>query len=248
MKSPITAILIDDEFSALKGLQQKLDKNHAEVEILNTFQQPEEAIKYLTKHKPDLVFLDIQMPRITGFELLAALKEIKFQFIFVTAYNEFALNALKVSAVDYILKPVDDDDLSMALSKAKKNIIEKENTTQQKKIIKLLSKTISTNNKIVIPTASGLSFIPQEDVLHLEGYEGYTKFHLVNGEEILSSYNLGKFEKKLDPQLFFKCHKSHIIQLGKVRYLENEGYILLENKKRIPISRANKKIFLDFFK
>ncbi len=247
MKSSISAILIDDEFSALKGLQQKLHKNFPEIEILNTFQQPEKAIEALQQKQPDLVFLDIQMPRMTGFELLTKLKNIDFQIIFVTAYNEYALEALKVSAVDYVLKPVDGDDLIIAVNKALKLIEEKQTNAHQANLVKLLSKTVLNNDKIVIPTTTGLSFITQEEILHLEGYDGYTKFHLSTGETIISSYNLGKFEKKLNPNLFFKCHKSHIIQITRVRNLENEGYILLENKQRVPISKTNKKLFLEFF-
>lgn len=247
MKSSISAILIDDEFSALRGLQQKLHKNFPEIEILNTFQQPEKAIEALQQKQPDLVFLDIQMPRMTGFELLTKLKNIDFQIIFVTAYNEYALEALKVSAVDYVLKPVDGDDLIIAVNKALKLIEEKQTNAHQANLVKLLSKTVLNNNKVVIPTTTGLSFITQEEILHLEGYDGYTKFHLSTGETIISSYNLGKFEKKLNPNLFFKCHKSHIIQIARVRNLENEGYILLENKQRVPISKTNKKLFLEFF-
>ncbi len=247
MKSSISAILIDDEFSALRGLQQKLHKNFPEIEILNTFQLPEKAIEALQQKQPDLVFLDIQMPRITGFELLTKLKNIDFQIIFVTAYNEYALEALKVSAVDYVLKPLDDDDLIIAVNKALKLIEEKQTNAHQANLVKLLSKTILNNNKIVIPTTTGLSFITQEEILHIEGYDGYTKFHLSTGETIISSYNLGKFEKKLNPNLFFKCHKSHIIQIAKVRNLENEGYIILDNKQRVPISKTNKKLFLEFF-
>ncbi|MCF6308269.1 MAG: LytTR family DNA-binding domain-containing protein [Flavobacteriaceae bacterium] len=247
MTSKVTAILVDDEFSALKGLQQKLVKNIPEIEIISTFQQPEDAIKYLQHSQPDLVFLDIQMPRITGFELLAKLKKVDFQIIFVTAYNEFAINALESSAVGYILKPVDSEDLTIVVTKAINIIKKKKNIDSQTNLIKLLSKTLVNSNKIVVPTQTGMSFISQKDIFHLEGYEGYTKFHLASGEEIVSSYNLGKFKKKLNPNLFFKCHKSHIIQIDKVSHFINEGYIILENNQRVPISRNNKKIFLELF-
>lgn len=98
-----------------------------------------------------------------------------------------------------------------------------------------------------MPTSKGMSFIPQEEVMHLEGYEGYTKIHLTNTSIITSSYNLGKFEKLLSSK-FFKCHKSHIINLEKVRHFENEGYVVLENDYRVPISKTNKKAFLSLFK
>ncbi len=241
-----TAILVDDEVSALKGLQQKIEKLFPEIEILNAFQKPEEAIRAIKEKQPDILFLDIEMPRMSGFELLSALTEINFQVIFVTAYSEYALDALKQSAIDYVLKPVDNEELTNAINKALEVIKLKHQNENNTKLIEMLTEIITNTNKIIIPTAKGLSFIPQDDVLHLEGYEGYTKFHLTNNTEIVSSYNLGKFEKSLS-SIFFKCHKSHIINIEKVRSFENEGYIVLEGEYRVPISKANRKVFLDLF-
>ncbi|WP_290697245.1 LytTR family DNA-binding domain-containing protein [Lacinutrix sp.] len=246
MKTQLTAILIDDEISNLKGLEQKLGKLFPDIIIQHTFQKPEEAIKYLCKSQPSLVFLDIEMPRINGFELLTKLKEINFQIIFVTAYSEYAIEAFKQNAVDYILKPIDNQDLVVAVDKAKAFIKAKTDAVSNHKLVSLLSENISSNNKIIVPTAKGMSFIPKEEVMHLEGYEGYTKIHLTNNTTIISSYNLGKFEKLLCIK-FFKCHKSHIVNLEKVRHFENEGYLVLENRQRVPISRANKKEFLNIF-
>ena len=243
----ITAILIDDEFSALRLLQQKVEKLFPEISILATFQKPEEAIEFIKLRKPHILFLDIQMPRINGFELLAALDGLNFQVIFVTAYNEYALAALKKSAIGYVLKPVDDEQLQEAVSKAIAAIDQSMQLESNNKLIEILTDTISNKNKIIVPTAKGLSFIPQDEVLQLEGYEGYTKFHLSNKTELLSSYNLGKFEGFLG-KVFFKCHKSHIVNLEKVRSFENEGYLVLENGNRVPISKANKKAFLELFK
>jgi len=243
----ITTILVDDEFTALKGLQQKVEKLFPEITVVGAFQKPKEALKAIQQKNPDILFLDIQMPGMTGFELLSALNELHFQVIFVTAYNEYALKALKQSAVDYVLKPVDDYDLKHAVSKALEGIAQKQQSESNEKLIHILSEAITNTNKIIVPTSKGLSFIPQQEVFHIEGYEGYTKFHLIDKSEILSSYNLGKFEKALG-NIFFKCHKSHIINLEKVRSFENEGYLVLENDYRVPISKANRKIFLNLFK
>lgn len=243
----LTAILIDDEFSALKLLQQKVEKLFPKISILATFQKPEEAIEFIKKQKPHLLFLDIQMPRINGFELLSALDGLNFQVIFVTAYNEYALEALKKSAIGYVLKPVDDEQLQEAVYKAIASIEQSMQLESNTKLIEILTDTISSKNKIIVPTAKGLSFIPQDEVLHLEGYDGYTKFHLSNKTELLSSYNLGKFERFLG-KVFFKCHKSHIVNLEKVRSFENEGYLVLENGNRVPISKVNKKAFLELLR
>ncbi|WP_452220966.1 LytR/AlgR family response regulator transcription factor [Lacinutrix salivirga] len=241
-----TAILIDDEISNLKGLEQKLGKLFPDLVIQHSFQKPEDAIKALETEQPDLVFLDIEMPRINGFELLSKLQTVNFQVIFVTAYSEYAIEAFKQNAVDYVLKPIDDSDLVIAVNKALTIINTKTEVEKNHKLVGLLSETITSNHKIIVPTQKGMSFIPKEEVLHLEGYEGYTKIHLLNDTTIISSYNLGKFEKLLCNK-FFKCHKSHIVNLEKVRHFENEGYLVLENTQRVPISRANKKAFLKLF-
>ncbi|AUC77034.1 LytR/AlgR family response regulator transcription factor [Olleya sp. Bg11-27] len=246
MSAP-TAILIDDEISNLKGLEQKIGKLFPELVILNTFQKPEDAISALQNNQPDIVFLDIEMPRINGFDLLAQLNVIDFQIIFVTAYSEYAIEAFKQNAIDYVLKPIDDADLIVAVKKAISVIKTKVDIDSNHKLVNLLSSTLSNNNKIIVPTAKGMSFIPQEEVMHLEGYEGYTKIHLINDTTITSSYNLGRFEKLLNAT-FFKCHKSHIINLEKVRHFENEGYVVLDNEYRVPISKTNKKAFLGLFK
>ncbi len=243
----MTALLVDDEISSLKLLQQKVRKLFPELDILGIFQIPEDAIKFIKKTPPDILFLDVQMPRMNGFEFLSSLKVIEFQVIFVTAYSEYALKAFKQSAVDYILKPIEDHELQIAINKAFKIIELKEQHENHTKLIDILTETITGNNKLIIPTIKGLSFIPQDEVIHLEGYDGYTKIHMVLGGEIVSSYNLGKFEKTLK-KVFFKCHKSHIVNLEKVRSFENEGYLVLENDNRVPISKANKKAFLKMFR
>ncbi|WP_298427259.1 LytTR family DNA-binding domain-containing protein [uncultured Kordia sp.] len=243
----LTTILIDDEISNLKGLAQKIGELFPAIEIIATFQKPEDAVKALKKAQPDLVFLDIEMPRINGFELLAKLKEIQFQVIFVTAYSEYAIDAFKQNAIDYVLKPIDDEDLIIAVNKAITAIQTKNDLENNSRLVNLLTNTITHSNKIIVPTPKGLSFIPEEEVMHLEGYDGYTKIHLINTTILTSSYNLGKFEKLLNPK-FFKCHKSHIVNLEKVRHFENEGYLVLDTEERIPISKANKKAFLEFFR
>lgn len=242
----LTAVLIDDEVSNLKGLAQKLGKLFPEIEITHTFQKPEDAVKTLQIEQPDLVFLDIEMPRINGFDLLSQLSNIQFQVIFVTAYSEYAIEAFKQNAIDYVLKPIDNADLTVAVDKAITVISEKSELNNSHKLVNLLTGALADNKKIIIPTSKGLSFIPQEEVIHLEGYEGYTKIHLINTTTITSSYNLGRFEKLLST-VFFKCHKSHIINLEKVRHFENEGYVVLENEYRVPISKTNRKAFLKVF-
>ena len=239
-------LFVDDELSALNGLQQKVRRFYPSFEIIGAFQKPKEAIAFIIENPPDILFLDIEMPNINGFELLNNIPENTAEVIFVTAYNQYALEAFKKNAVDYILKPIANDELQNAVDKTIKRLTYRKVGDVQENLAKLLKQNLSKGSKIVIPTQKGMSFIPQEEVMHIEGDEGYTKIHLTDGAQILSSYNLGKFEKILVDR-FFKCHRSHIVNLDFVRGFENEGYILLQNYKRVPISRANKKLFLEFF-
>ncbi len=241
----VKAILVDDEIFNLKGLEQKIEKLFPEIEISGCFQKPEEAIEAINKTPPDILFLDIQMPRINGFELLEKLNVLNFQIIFVTAYSEYAIEAFKKSAIDYVLKPIDTNDLKIAIDKALQIIELKKEHESNLKLVGFLSDTISQSTKLIIPTTKGISFIEQNNILALEGYQGYTKIHLLDSETIVSSYNLGKFEKQLNTQ-FFKTHKSHIVNLSYVKHFENEGYIVLKNELRVPIAKANKKEFLSF--
>lgn len=247
MNSRTKAILVDDEVSNLKGLQKKIENLFKDIEVIAAVQTPERAIEIIESHKFDILFLDIEMPRIDGFELLSRVDNIDFQVIFVTAYSEYAVEAFKKSAVDYILKPIDDEDLKSAINKTLSVIKQKKQDNDYQKLVGLLTENLSKNNKIIVPTAKGVSFVAKDKIIHLEGYEGYTRIHSINKETITSSYNLGKFEKLLG-SVFFKCHKSHIINLDKVKSFENQGYVVLENLHRVPISKPNRKLFLSLFK
>ncbi|EAS19801.1 response regulator, LytR/AlgR family [Flavobacteria bacterium BBFL7] len=239
------AILVDDEQSALKNLEKKIEKVNQNVRVEASFQDSKKALEYINTHQTDILFLDIQMPGLNGFELLNSIKELKSQVIFSTAYGEYALEAIKKNAVDYILKPVDNTELKEALDKAILNI-EKENEDQNANLVELLNKIIDRDHKLKVPTQKGISFIPQEEVIHLEGYDGYTKIHLVDGKTLTSSYSLGKFSDYLD-DYFFKCHKSHIVNIKAVRAFENEGYVVLGNDYRVPITKTYKQAFLELF-
>jgi two-component system LytT family response regulator len=241
-----SAILVDDEYSALQNLHNKVLKVGSQVSVIATFQKPEKAIASIIENTPDIVFLDIQMPGMTGFELLQHIPTLTSQVIFSTAYNEYALEALKNNAVDYVLKPVDNEELKKAIDKAIDNI-EKKAADSNANLVELLNKIIDRDHKLKVPTQKGISFIPQEEVIHLEGYDGYTKIHLIDGKTLTSSYNLGKFSDYLD-DYFFKCHKSHIVNIKAVRAFENEGYVVLGENYRVPITKTYKQAFLDLFR
>lgn len=239
-------ILIDDEISALKNLEQKILKSNAPLDIVETFQKPEDAILYLKDNTIDLMFVDVQMPRLDGFQMLAELDSVAFQIIFVTAYSDYAIDAIKTSAVDYVLKPIENSELQNAIDKAIVAMDKEEFVQDKQKLVEMIQETINPTQKIVVSTTKGMHFIPQEDIIHVEGYDGYTKIHLIDERCITSSYSLGKFAPLLN-DTFFKCHKSHIVNLSKVTAFENEGYLILGKSSKVPISKTYRNIFLETF-
>lgn len=243
----INCILVDDEIASLKNLERKINQFFPNLTILEKFQKPEDAILYLNTNEVCLVFLDIQMPRINGFEVLTTVTNVDFKVIFVTAYNEYALEALKKSAIDYILKPIDDDDLKVAIQKTIKLIDEENESTHNKELLELLQESISNQKKLLVPNEKGFSVIDQNDILYLEGYDGYTKINIDPERQIISSYGLGKYEQKLNAN-FFKTHKSYIVNLNKIIEFEKEGYVVLSNNVRIPISKKSKNELLVLLK
>lgn len=239
----IKAILVDDEEKALKSLASKIEQFFPEIEIVQLEQNPEKSVEIIKQQQPDIVFLDVEMPVLSGFDVLANIENPNFEIIFVTAYSNYAIEAFQHCAIGYVVKPIDNDELKLAINNALKNIDSKSSLVKNQALLELL--TDSSDKKIIIPTSTGFSLVKLTDILHLEGYSGYTKIHLIDNSEIISSYNIGKFEKMLNDS-FFKCHKSHIVNLKRIKAFENEGYLVLENDVRVIISRAKKKDILEF--
>lgn len=241
----VTAILVDDEISNLKGLEKKIENFFPQIKIIGTYQIPENAILEIEKQQPSLLFLDVEMPRINGFELLTRLKNINTQVIFVTAHSQYAIEAFKQSAIDYILKPFDNDELVQAVNKALEIIKLETESSNNKKLIQFLTKQIRKNNKVIIPTVKGASFVSQEEIIRLEGFDGYTKVHLKNNKTLISSYSIGKYEQQLEKMNFFQCHRSHLINIKYITEYLNEGFVILENNHKVPVSKAKRRYFLN---
>ena len=234
----IKAILIDDEAKALEGLQIKVNNFFKEIEIVALCNNPKTAIEKINNLKPDLVFIDIEMPVLSGFDVLAKIDNPTFEVIFVTAYNNYAIEAIKNSAIGYVVKPIDNDELKQAVNAAIKNINQK--TAFEKNIELLNSLGHKTTNSIAIPSQKGLSFMKIKDIVRFEGIDGYTKIYCNSGKTLLSSYNIGKFYKMLDDTSFFLCHKSHLINLNHVNSILKEGSIELLNNNTVPLAKSKK--------
>lgn len=241
----IRAILVDDEEKALKILKIKIKSFFPEIDIIKSCQSPIEAIKTIENEQPDLVFLDIEMPQLNGFDVLQRFKKPEFEIIFVTAYSEYAIEAIQHCAIGYIVKPIDNDDLKSAVSNAIKNRQLKTALQKNQTLIENIKNQNNTSSKIVIPSQKGLDFIKISDIIRCEGDAGYTKIIIQGTKEILSSYSIGKFVKMLSNKNFCLVHRSHLVNLKYVSGYLNEGYITMENGDSLPISKTNRQSFIE---
>ncbi|TVZ56844.1 LytTR family two component transcriptional regulator [Lutibacter sp. Hel_I_33_5] len=244
----VNAILIDDEPKALAILKNKIERFCSNVTIIGETQNPEEAIEILEKTQPELVFLDIAMPQMSGFDLLSKIKNPTFEIIFVTAFDEYAIEAINHCAIGYLLKPVDNQNLISVVQKATNNIEEKTALEKNKILIENLGIQTFQKKKIVIPTKDGLEFIEIERIIFCEGVDGYTKIHLINKQTILSSHSIGHFNKLLVTQGFYLIHKSYFINIDHISKYLNEGYVVLSENHNLPISRSRRNDFVNSLK
>jgi two-component system, LytTR family, response regulator len=242
----LNAIIIDDEFNARENLKIMLEEHCPELQIKGLGSSAEEGRQLIDSQNPDLVFLDIAMPNEDGFSFLNTIKDRKFSVVFTTAHNEFALKAFKADALDYLEKPIAIDDL--------KNSVIKVSKYHQKKTVNnsnLNLKTLATKinaDKISIPTKDGYIIINNKDIVNLEASDNYTMIHLSDGSRHLSSKNIKIYEENLDENVFFRSHKSHIINVEYhlKEFSRSEGNVaIMTNGKNIPISRRKMSFFMN---
>ena len=244
----INAILIDDERKALAILKNKLERLCPNVTIIAETQNPKEGLQLIKDLKPQLVFLDVAMPELSGFDVLAEIKNPDFEIIFVTAFDNYAIEAIKHCAIGYLVKPVDNNDLVETVNKAINNINDKTALEKNKVLIENLGIQTFQHKKIVIPSQEGLEFVKMSDIINFEGDNGYTNIHFINRKPILSSHSIGYFNKLLDSQSFYLIHKSHLINLSHIEKYLNEGYVVLTNNTKLPVSRNRRLNFLNKFR
>lgn len=247
---PLKAIIIDDEFNARENLKILLQDHCPELEILGSAESAQQARILIASTAPDLIFLDIAMPNEDGFSLLNSFEKRTFSVVFTTAYNEYALKAFKADAVDYLEKPIAIDELKKAVLKVQKYHSEDaiNNTTVN---FGQLSQKINENKsaeKISIPTKDGYIIINNKDIVNLEASDNYTMIHLSDGSRHLSSKNIKIYEENLDASVFFRSHKSHIINVEYhlKEFSRSEGNVaIMTNGKYIPISRRKMSFFMN---
>ncbi|WP_298515235.1 LytTR family DNA-binding domain-containing protein [uncultured Kordia sp.] len=244
----VTAILVDDEHKSLAILKNKLERLCPNVSVIGETQDPEEAIDLIVNLKPQLVFLDIAMPGMNGFEVLEKIPQPTFEVIFVTAFDNYGIEAIKHCAIGYVVKPIDSQDLIQAVSVATQNISDKTALQKNTQLIENLGIQSFQQKKIVIPSQDGLEFVKVEDIIHCQGTDGYTKIHFQHNKPIMSSYSIGHFFKLLKHKDFYLIHKSHLININYILKYLNEGYVVLQDNHKLPVSRNKRSDFLDMIR
>jgi len=242
----IRAILIDDEPSATESLAIELGMYCPMINVVATCNTPADGLAKIVSLKPDLVFLDIEMPGMNGFELLEQLNQVNFEVIFVTAFDEFAMKAIKFSAVDYLLKPVIDEDLITAVEKVEHRIsnnLDKDYIDAVLTNVNFIQNNIST---IAIPTMDGLEFLSVDEINYCEAKANYTSIHKLDGSSILLSKTLKSVEAMLEKHNFVRIHQTYLINISYLKkYIRGQGgYVIMKNGVDLPVSRNRKDEFL----
>lgn len=249
MDKRIKVIIIDDELNSIEAMQWELKAFKNYIEIVDSCVSPEEGLKAINNNEIDLLFLDIEMPIMNGFELLEKIEIIDFDVVFTTAYDQFALKAFKISAMDYLLKPVRFQDLEKVIEKAKNK---KEEPAIQKQL-ELLFQYMKSKNPdfptIALPTMEGLEFIEISKITNCESDSNYCHIYTSDGENFLISKTLKEIEVLLTGHNFVRVHNSHLVNLLHAkRYNKGRGgELILKNKKSIPVSRSKKDDLLKLF-
>ena len=244
--SMLQAILIDDEQSSLNSLKEKIQQHCSDIKIISIYDNPQEGIIGIETLQPDLVFLDIEMPLINGFTLLQQLTNKNFQLIFVTAYDHYAIKAIRYSALDYLVKPVEIEDLKNAVDRA---IEQRKNSGPNDQLELLLENIIIKKNKfkrIAIPTTQGLQFIKIEEIIYLEANVNYTKFYLAKNIKYTVSKTLKKFEEMLPDDVFLRIHNSYLVNKNYIeKYIRGDGgQVVLTNGTFLEVAKRKKAEFL----
>jgi len=241
----LTAIIVEDLLDAMQLLKSDIEKHHPEIKIIDTAQSVVEAAKILRNKQPDILFLDIMLGDGTGFDILEIFPELKSKIIFVTASDEFAIKAFKFAAIDYVLKPYAQDELSTAIEKAKQQI------QPNKERLEILKQTISSPekkpDKISLHTLDKIIIVNLDDIIRCESDSNNTMFYLQDGKKIFVTKTLKYFADLLKPYGFLRVHQSHLVNLQCISaFVKTDGgYLMLKNGSSVPVSVRKKAVVID---
>lgn len=237
----LKVLLIDDEERATDALRLMIERGVPEIGQVRVCNDAEAAAEMIHVYQPALVFLDIQMPRLNGFQLLESLPNKSFKIIFTTAYNEYAVQAIRYSAFDYLLKPVDIKELQAAVQRFTQSTADyKEQYDLLKNILHNINAPSSDEFRLALPTKDGVHYLRPDDILRCEALGNYTKFFAAGGKTYLTSRTLGEYDDLLQPQGFLRTHKSHLVNKKCVSFLDHDGFAVLTDNSRVEVSRRRK--------
>ncbi|WP_221392983.1 LytTR family DNA-binding domain-containing protein [Dyadobacter sp. NIV53] len=244
----IKCIIIDDENNCLEMMEWLLKTYAPSVQIAAMCNSAEKGIEAIHTYRPDVVFLDIEMPRMNGFDMLEKFDRLFFDVVFTTAYDKFAIKAFKYSALNYLLKPVDPDDLIETVRR-----IEEKKTIPSSEQLQLLfqsvTQTKSTPSRIALTTSDGMIFVTTQDILYCEAESNYTSVMLANGKKMVVSKVLKDIDEALSGPDFFRVHNSFLINLNRIKkFVRGDGgYVVMDNEVAISISRSRRQEFMEMF-
>ncbi|BAU52670.1 LytR/AlgR family response regulator transcription factor [Mucilaginibacter gotjawali] len=238
------AIIVDDEPKGRNILLQLLTQHFPQIKVVATAADADEGIRRIDAWKPDVVFLDVEMPGKNGFDMLKELGNIDFKIIFVSAHNHYALNAIKLSAIDFLLKPIDLDDLGKAIQRL--NSLPVHSVQQVPHLLQQLQQSKNRFDKIAIASATAIEFVNINDIVYCKADNAYTEVYL-NNTVITSTKNLKDFDDLLSPHFFFRVHHSYLINMNHIKkYIKGEGgSVIMRNDVEIEVSRRRKSAFLE---
>lgn len=240
----IKALVIDDEPYSCEALVELLVKCCADVQVAEICHSGAHALKAIQEHAPDLLFLDIEMPQMNGFELLEKVGKINFEIIFTTSHDQYAIKAIRMSALDYLLKPIDREELLKAVQKVKQRIQPK--TQQIEMLLQKLNSPGIPMNKIALPTMEGLQLVQIDSIISCLSDSNYTIFRIKGRENILVSKTLKEIEELLSEYSFLRVHHSSVVNLNEIgKYVKGEGgYLVMSDGSNVDVSRSRKEMLL----
>jgi two-component system LytT family response regulator len=239
----INAVIIDDERNNIDNLKGLLLRHCPQIRVVAEALNAEEGAKQISQHQPDLIFLDIQMPGKNGFEMLRSLPNHDFEIIFVTAFDQYGIQAIKFSAIDYLLKPVNIEELKTAVDKVIEKHKKKSENLGLENLLELLqNRQQKTQHRLALATVKETRFVNTDEIIRCESSNAYTSFYLTGGQKIVVSKPIFEYEELLNDYGFIRCHQSHLVNKSKVKsWIRKDGdHLLMEDNSQIPVSRNKK--------
>ena len=255
MENAIRVFIADDEYQSRLVIVKLLSRYFSGIQVAGQASTVPEAVEGIQLLQPQIVFLDVRMQNETGFDVLDRLPATDFEVIFTTAFEEYAVKAIRYSAIDYLIKPIDPTEFEAAMQRAIARIRQQQSATPEQ--LKLLHQHLTPGSpdrkfihKMAVPTADGLLFVSTQEIIYCQGQSNYTEIYMTNGQVITSSHTLKTYEDMLAGQHFFRVHKSYLINLHHISmYRRGEGGVaVMSNGDEIEIARRNKTSFLNIFK